>query len=794
MAGGKGANLGEISRLVPVPPGFVVTSHAYRRHLEYNGLVDKIYAILRETIRERKPEEYEEASRRIRRVIEDAPMPPDVERAIKEAYAKLSADLGIEDVAVAVRSSATAEDIEEASFAGQQETYLNVRGADNVVAFVKKVWSSLFTARAIFYRDEKGIPHEKVAMAVVVQKLVNSRSAGVMFTLDPTTGDRDVVVIEAAWGLGEGVVAGKVTPDEFVVDKATLAIRERRISEKKVAVVRDEKGLTREVELPPDKAKAPALSDEEVRTLASYGITLERHYNHPMDIEFAVDADIQPPNNIFIVQARPETVHSRRGEAKQPAAQAPSGEAKVVVKGIAASPGVASGRAVICFTPQECEGKMRKGDILVTKMTDPDWVPYMRMAAAIVTDEGGRTSHAAIVSRELGIPAVVGTGNATQVMKEGQVYTVDGGKGLVYEGVLEEAKPKEEAVAGVVPREIILHIYRSIPTGTKVYMNLGVPEKIDDYKDLPFDGIGLMRIEFVLSSYIGEHPLYLAKIGQRDKFVNKLAEGIAYVARAIWPRPVVVRLSDFKSNEYRGLRGGAEFEPEERNPMLGWRGASRYVSRAYREGFMMELEAIKNVREEWGLKNVWIMIPFVRSPWEAEQVVSLIEEAGLRRGRDFKVWAMAEVPSIALMVEEFAKYFDGFSIGSNDLTQLLMGVDRDNEILVQQDPRYFDEREPVVLKAIYEIIKRAHRMGRTVSICGQGPSVYPQMVEFLVRAGIDSISVNPDAVISTRLLVASVERRILLERTEEIYKRLTGKSDEDMLNDIFVKVFGGLNY
>lgn len=795
LAGGKGANLGEVAKMVQVPPGFVITTEAYLHFLNVTGLKDRINEVLKEFISKGEPDEYEKASTVIRGLIESSPLPLDLEKELLEAYKKLGEIVGMANVPVAVRSSATAEDIPEASFAGQQDTYLNVKGAENVIYYAKKVWSSLYTPRALYYRDKMGIPHEKSLMAVVVQKLVNARSAGVIFTLDPTTGDRSKVVIEASWGLGEGVVKGIVTPDEFVVDKSSLKIVERRISPKKVAVVRDEAGLVKEVQLPPEKVNAPALSDEEVVELAKMAIKLEEYYGHPVDIEFAVDADMEYPRNLFILQVRPETVWSRKAERPAKAAEeAPVGT--VVVKGIPASPGIAVGQAKICLTLEDAKRKLKKGDILVTKMTDPDWVPYMRLASAIVTDEGGRTSHAAIVSRELGIPAVVGAGNATSVLKDGETYTVDGSKGIVMVGAVvkkEEAKAVEVGVAAP-PKEIILHIYRAVPTATKVYMNLGEPDKIDEYKDLPFDGIGLMRIEFVISSWVGQHPLYLLSIGQEHKFVNKMAEGIAKVASAIYPRPVVVRFSDFKTNEYRGLEGGEKFEPEERNPMLGWRGVSRYISPQYERAFRLELKAIKKAREEMGLNNIWVMAPFVRTVWEAEKFAKLLEEEGLYRDRDFKVWAMAEVPSIAFMVEEFSEYFDGFSIGSNDLTQLVLGVDRDNDFLVRINPKYFDEREAPVLRAIYELIKRAHKMGRTVSICGQGPSVYPQLVEFLVRAGIDSISVNPDAVLQTRVLVASVELKVLRERLDAIHNALYKPDESSEFYDILKKVFGQVRY
>jgi pyruvate,water dikinase len=797
LAGGKGANLGEIARIARVPPGFVVTAKAFSYFLESTGLRGKIVSTISEYIKRGDPEEYEKASAIIRRAIEEAPLPRELEDEIVRAYQRLCEMTGVKDVPVAVRSSATAEDIPEASFAGQQDTYLNVRGAQNVVLYVRKVWSSLYTARAMAYRDRMGIPHEKSLMAVVVQKLVNSRSSGVMFTLNPANGDRSKVVIESSWGLGEAVVRGAVTPDEFVVDKRSLDIVERKIAVKRRAVVRDEAGLTMEAELPPDKAQAPSLADEEVVELARMAVRLEEHYGYPLDIEFAVDADLPFPQNIFIVQVRPETAWSRRAEGAGKAAEGVRAAGAVAVRGIPASPGVAVGAAKVCLTLEDARRKMKKGDILVTKMTDPDWVPYMRLAAAIVTDEGGITSHAAIVSRELGIPAVVGTGSATQVMKDEEVYTVDGGRGVVLLGAAVpeggEARVAKAAEAAP-PREIVLHVYRAVPTATKVYMNLGEPDKIHEYRDLPFDGIGLMRIEFVIASWVGQHPLYLISVGKEQRFIDKLAEGIAEVASAVHPRPVVVRFSDFKANEYRKLEGGEKFEPEERNPMLGWRGVSRYVSPQYERAFGLELRAIRKVRDEMGLRNVWVMAPFVRSAWEAERFARLLEEEGLHRGRDFKVWAMAEVPSIAYAIEELSEYFDGFSIGSNDLTQLVMGVDRDNDFLVRLDPRYFDEREAPVLRAVYEIIKRAHRAGRTVSICGQGPSVYPQLVEFLVRAGIDSISVNPDAVVQTRLAVASAELKVMRERLDAIYRALYKLDDDSEFRELLVRVFGGIRY
>ncbi|RZN61290.1 MAG: phosphoenolpyruvate synthase [Thermoproteota archaeon] len=758
LVGGKCAHLGEmIKQGIPVPPGFAVTFRAYEEFIDKSGLRDKIEKILRE-VEKGKPEEYERVSREIRKLIEETPMPRDVENEIRSAYRELCRRFNNQDdLAVAVRSSAAAEDLPDASFAGQQDTYLNVIGEEDVINKVKKCWSSLFTPRAIFYREQKSLDNGRVSMAVAVQKLVNARSSGVMFTVHPATGDENVVVIEGSWGLGEAVVGGLVTPDRWIVEKRSLRIVERSISNKMKWCLRGDNGLTVVSDLPEDLRKKPSLTDEEVIELARLGIKIEEHYGTHMDVEWAVD-DSPFPQNIFIVQARPETVWSSRKTAKTEKEIAKI-SSEPIVKGLPASPGVHIGEAKVVMTPEEASKVMRKGDVLVTRMTNPDWVPYMRLAGAIVTDEGGMTCHAAIVSRELGIPCIVGTGRATELLKTGEIYTIDATRGVVYLGEVEGLlKPKKE-------EEIVVEW---IPTGTKVYMNLGVPEKIKEYSKLPFDGIGLMRVEFILASYIGEHPLYLIEMGKQEKFISGMADGISLVAREIFPRPVVVRFSDFKTNEYRELGGGNKYEPHEDNPMLGWRGVSRYISPQYEEAFRLECRAIRRVREEQGLTNVHVMLPFVRTTWEVERVLEIMAEEGLKSGRDFKIWAMAEVPSVIFLAEEFSKYFDGFSIGSNDLTQLILGTDRDSQILPKLDKRYFDERDPAVRRAIAHLIKVAHKHGRTVSICGQAPSVYPEFTEFLVRCGIDSVSVNPDAVIGTRRLIASVERKIMLERISKI--------------------------
>ena len=782
LVGGKVANLGEmISFGLPVPPGFAVTAYAYQRFITETGIAHEIYRVIKEVVKEKKPEEYQEASRRIRELIESTPIPSEIEHAIKAAYRRLADKLGMRDPLVAARSSATAEDLPDASFAGQQETFLGVRGEDDLVDNVKKCWSSLFTPRAISYREDKGFRHEDVLISVAVQKMVNSRSAGVMFTINPVTGREDELVIESSWGLGESVVGGKVTPDTFIVDKKTLTIKEAIVGDKKIEVVLLPNGGTEEKEVEPERRNVLSLSEEEVKKLAEFGLMIEEHYDRPMDIEWAIDKDLEWPENVLILQARPETVFSVKkareaGAAKvEEAAAAPRGEP--VVKGLPASPGIAAGVAKVAFTVEEAAEMIQPGDILVTKMTTPDWEPYMKIVSAIVTDEGGMTSHAAIVSRELGIPCIVGTGNATQVMQTGKEYTVDGGTGVVYEGIREDlVKKKVPAAAPTAAGEIVVAPTLEIPvTGTKVYMNLGIPEKIEEYKNLPIDGIGLMRIEFIIASWIKMHPLYAIAHGKENFYVEKLAEGIGMVARAIYPKPVVVRFSDFKTNEYAKLEGGAEYEPEEPNPMIGWRGASRYISPQFEPAFRLELRAIRSLHEQ-GLKNVWVMVPFVRTVWEAEKTIAIMEDEGLRPGRDFQVWAMAEVPSIVVLADQFNKYFQGYSIGSNDLTQLTLGVDRDSSALPAIDPRYFDERDLAVKRMIQHLIKVAHRDGRTVSICGQAPSVYPDFTEFLVRCGIDSVSVNPDAVIETRRLVARIERRLVLEKlskleeTEDIFE------------------------
>jgi pyruvate,water dikinase len=765
IVGGKNASLGEmISSGLPVPPGFAVTAFSYERFIQEKKIAEQIYNIIKETITNpNDPRQYDTASKKIRELIEKTPMPKDMENAIRTAYRELNKRLDLKDTFVAVRSSATAEDLPDASFAGQQETYLNVKGEDDLIDKVVKCWSSLFTPRAIFYRNEKGFPHEKVFISVGVQKMVNSRCAGVMFTINPVSGDRDEIVIEGNFGLGETVVSGAVNPDDFIIDKNTMQIKERRISRKTVKYIRDFKtGKTVHLDIPEDEQKTVCVSDKELMMLAELAKRIEKHYAKPMDIEWAIDQDLSYPENMMLVQARPETIFGIKTTEAAKMEENKSKDLKVTVRGISAGRrGYGLGKAKVVLNLEDAHRDMTKGDILVTGMTDPDFVPFMKMASAIVTDKGGITSHAAIVSRELNIPCVVGTENATQLMKTGQEYTVDSRNGVVYEGIMAQAVESASANNGGV-----MQVADAAPvTATKIYMNLGTPEMIEQYKNLPFEGIGLMRTEFILASAIGQHPMAFVDAGQSQQFVDKLADGIATVARAIQPKPVVVRLSDFKTNEYRGLKGGEKYEIVEENPMLGWRGCSRYISKWYIQAFKLECQAIKKCRNEWALKNVYVMLPMVRTLWEAKAVLQIMKEEGLERNKDFKVWFMAETPSIGIMADEFSKLVDGFSIGSNDMTQGVLMIDRDSERLGQMG--YFDERDPAVKRIIAHLIKAAHENGCTVSICGEGPSNLPDFAEFLVRVGIDSISVNNDAVVATRKHVASVEQKIILERLAE---------------------------
>ncbi|MGB9866627.1 MAG: phosphoenolpyruvate synthase [Bacillota bacterium] len=776
LAGGKGANLGELSRAgMAVPPGFCITAEAYRWFIENSGLQGRITELLGE-LKGDQGQVLETVTREIRELIMAAEMPQEIAREVVEAYRQLSKGT---QAFVAVRSSATAEDLPEASFAGQQDTYLNVAGDEQVIFHVKKCWASLWNTRATAYREDRGFDHLGVYLAVVVQKMVDAYCAGVAFSSNPVNRNTQEIMINASWGLGEAVVSGQVTPDEYIVEKGTFKLKEVIVSEKKLMAVRQSDGgvsLVKVAEhLGPEYVTKQCLSNEQILELCRQVVSVETHFGFPQDIEWAFSKE---DGEFYLLQARPITTLGKQATC-EPLGATPVGRsaAKVLVKGLGASPGVAVGKVVIVKNVGEID-RVKQGDVLVAIMTNPDFVPAMRRAAAIVTDEGGRTCHASIVSRELGLPCVVGTKNATQVLREGQEVTVDATRGIVYEGrvQLDQGRQDTEAAPSLGQREaapesllafLATYLSEVYPvTGTKIYMNLGEPGLAQKYKHLPFDGIGLMRVEFIFSDVIGTHPMALIRSAQERFFVESLSEGIATVAQAVYPRPVVVRFSDFRTNEFRGLKGGDEVEPVENNPMIGWRGVSRYISPQYEAGFRLECKAMRRVREEFGLINVWAMLPFVRTTWETQKVLNIMVSEGLVPSRDFKIWIMAEVPAVIFMADEFAKLVDGFSIGSNDLTQLIMGADRDSGILSNMG--YFDEREPAIKRAISHLIEVAHAHGKTVSICGQGPSVYPEFTEFLVRQGIDSVSVNPDTVVHTRRLVASVERRILLERTKKL--------------------------
>lgn len=759
LVGGKGANLGEMTRAgIRVPPGFNITIEGYDKFMESNQLYERIMKRL-DALDTDDTAELQKASAEIRKMLEAAPIPKDLQKLITDSYDK--SVKGAPNTFVAVRSSATAEDLPDASFAGQQETFLNVKGHAMLLDSVRKCWSSLFTPRSIFYRIQQGFKHRDVKLCVVVQRMVNSDTAGIMFTSDVTLG-KPYSLIEGGWGLGEMIVSGTVTPDTYVVKKKDLTLHNKIIGKQSEYMIRNEEGGSLRLEVPEAKKAAQKLTDKKIIEIAEAGNLIERHYGKPMDVEWAVEDDV-----LYILQARPVTTKIIEGDEAEADAGATTTEHKILLKGLPASPGVGIGKVVMVKDMDDLP-KVKKGDVMVTVMTTPDMVPAMVRAVAIVTDEGGMTCHAAIVSRELGIPCIVGTTEATKKLKEDQVVTVDGKLGQVYEGRVVSEASKSAAAAGATGATVIA---QSAPiTATRVYVNIGVPEKAEEYSKLPADGVGLMRIEFIFTSHIREHPMDLIKRGQGQMLVDKLADGIAAVARAFHPRPVVVRLSDFKTNEYREMPGGEAYEPAEANPMIGWRGCSRYISPLFREAFMHELKAFVKVREEMGLKNAYPMLPFVRAEWELKEIVAMMEAAGLRRGPDMKLYLMAEIPSNIFLADVFSKYCDGFSIGSNDLTQLIMGADRDSQVLGNMG--YFDERNPAVTRAIAHLIKVAHENGVTVGICGQAPSVYPEFTEFLVREGIDTISLNPDTVVKTRELIAASEQRVMQERLRKLEKRL----------------------
>ena len=766
--GGKNASLGEmISNLagagVSVPGGFATTAQAYRDFLELSGLNAQIHAAL-DALDVDDVNALAKTGAQIRQWIMEAEFPEKLNEEIRTAFATLSA--GNPDMAVAVRSSATAEDLPDASFAGQQETFLNIRGVENVIRAAKEVFASLFNDRAISYRVHQGFDHKLVALSAGVQRMVRSETgtAGVMFTLDTESGFRDVVFITGAYGLGETVVQGAVNPDEFYVHKGTLAagrpaILRRNLGSKAIKMIYgDEAKAGRSVKtVDVDKAERArfCLTDAEVSELAKQAMIIEKHYQCPMDIEWAKDGD---DGKLYIVQARPETVKSRTS-ANVMERYLLKETGTVLVEGRAIGQRIGAGKVRIIKDVSEMD-KVQPGDVLVSDMTDPDWEPVMKRASAIVTNRGGRTCHAAIIARELGIPAVVGCGNATQLLKDGEAVTVscaEGDTGFIFEGEL-----------GFDIKQNSIDAMPDLPF--KIMMNVGNPDRAFDFAQLPNAGVGLARLEFIINRMIGVHPKALLNYdglppeikdsvdkriaGYNDPvgfYVEKLVEGISTLAAAFYPKKVIVRLSDFKSNEYANLIGGKLYEPEEENPMLGFRGASRYISEAFRDCFELECRALKRVRNEMGLTNVEIMVPFVRTLGEASQVVDLLAENGLSRGENgLRVIMMCELPSNAILAEEFLEFFDGFSIGSNDLTQLTLGLDRDSGIIAH----LFDERNPAVKKLLANAIQACNKAGKYIGICGQGPSDHPDLAKWLMEQGIESVSLNPDSVLETWFFLA----------------------------------------
>jgi pyruvate,water dikinase len=745
VAGGKGANLGEMTRAgLPVPPGFVVTADAYRHFLEGSGISHEIEGRLA-GLDVDQPAALAEAARELQALVRGAEVPDEVRREIVGAYGELERRVGEEGVLVAVRSSATVEDTAQYSFAGMFRSYLNVRGAEALVERVRECWASLFGGRVLFYRRKQQIGGEAL-IAVIVQRMVEAEKSGVLFTVDPATNDPARLVIEAAWGLGEVVVGGLVTPDRYEVERATRGVV-RMAGAQEYMLVRDERtGETVRRDVPAEKRGTPVLSDAEVRALAELGLEDEAHYGAPQDAEWAIAR-----GEVYLVQTRPvTTLKARRAEG----APGGVGAGEVLLHGLGASPGVASGVVRVLASPEEGE-KLRAGEVLVTVRTAPDWVPVMRRAAAIVTDAGGMTSHAAIVSRELGLPCIVGAREATHLLKDGAVVTVDAREGVVRAGAAPAAERGAPA-APAAPRGA--PAVPSAPvTATGLYVNLAEPERAEEVAHLPVDGVGLLRAEFMIVAALeNTHPRQLMEEGRGEEFVTRMVEQLGVFGRAFHPRPVIYRAMDFRSNEFRGLKGGERFEPEEDNPMIGYRGCYRYVREP--ELFGLELEVLSRVRRDFD--NVHLMIPFVRTGWEFRECRRLIGESALGRDRKLELWVMAEVPSIVTWLEEYVSLgVSGVSIGSNDLTQLVLGVDRDSEALA---PLY-DERDRAVLEVIGTIVEKCHTLGITSSICGQAPSVYPEYAETLVRMGIDSISVNPDAVEATRRNIARAEQRVVLE-------------------------------
>ncbi|MEM4258390.1 MAG: phosphoenolpyruvate synthase [Candidatus Thermoplasmatota archaeon] len=778
--GGKNASLGEMirnlgSKGVNVPGGFAVTAYAYKYMIEKAGIDKKIREILAD-LNTHDVQNLAERGHKIRELIRNTPIPQELEEDIRRHYREMEARYG-ENVDVAVRSSATAEDLPDASFAGQQETFLNVRGEDELIEKCRECFASLFTNRAISYRVDKGFDHFSVYLSVGVQKMVRSdlASSGVMFSIDTESGFQNAVYITGAYGLGENVVQGAVNPDQFYVFKPTLKqgfkpILEKKLGSKEKRLVYSDKGTIQQPVSPEDQ-KRFVIQDDEILTLARWACIIEDHYQKPMDIEWAKDGKT---GELFIVQARPETVHSQKDMAVM-RTYVLEEKGTLLVEGEAVGSKIGQGVANIIHDAKDIH-KFQKGQVLVTDMTDPDWEPIMKIAGAIVTNKGGRTCHAAIISRELGIPCVIGTGNGTETIKNGAPVTIDcsEGVGRIYEGILKYRV--DELKLDNLPK-----------TKTQIMMNVGVPEQAFQQGQIPNNGVGLAREEFIINSHIGIHPLALidyrqlkanakkdpkiaevikkiddVSLGYADKeqfFIDTLARGIAKIAAAFYPNDVIVRMSDFKTNEYANLVGGFLYEPEEHNPMIGWRGASRYYDQKYKPAFGMECKALKKARDEMGLINIKPMIPFCRTPEEGRKVISIMNEYGLKQGENnLEIYVMCEIPSNVILADQFAQIFDGFSIGSNDLTQLTLGLDRDSDLVAH----IFDERNDAVKRLVAQVITTAHnhKPRRKVGICGQAPSDFPEFAEFLVECGIDSISLNPDTVIKTRLKIAETERKL----------------------------------
>ena len=770
--GGKNASLGEListlkSEEIQVPSGFAITSAAYRTFVEVNHLTEAIQSQLNALAQGQQPLAI--TGKAIRRLFLNAPFPNDLETAIRQAYRDLSQRYGVEEADTAVRSSATAEDLPDASFAGQQETFLNISGETELLHACRKCYASLFTNRAISYREEKQFDHMSVALSIGVQKMVRSDKAcaGVMFSIDTESGFPDAVLLTGSWGLGETVVQGSVTPDQFTVFKPLLKAGYRPIIEKTkgsktqkmIYASEGSRASVKTVDTSGKERKAFVLNDDEILQLSQWAINIEAHYGGPMDMEWAKDGDT---GELFIVQARPETVQSQKTGGKLKTYKLKA-KAEPILSGLSIGDSIANGQVCRVLDPKDID-MVTDGSILVTEMTDPDWVPVMKRVAGIVTDYGGRTCHAAIVSRELGIPAIVGTGDATRTLKNDQAVTLscaEGDRGVIYPGCLDfEAIDVDLAT---VPS-----------TQTRIMMNIASPSAAFHWWQLPANGIGLARMEFIINNLIKIHPMALVNYDQlsdrdawqtirnmtkgypdkRDYFVDNLSRGIGKIAASQYPHPVIVRLSDFKTNEYADLIGGREFEAPESNPMLGFRGAARYYSARYRAGFALECQAIKRVREHMGFDNVVIMVPFCRKVSEADRVLQVLADNGLKRGENgLQVYVMCEIPANVFLADKFAERFDGFSIGSNDLTQLVLGVDRDSGELAD----LFDEQDEAVKLAIAHVIKTAHAAGCKVGICGQAPSDYPEFAAFLVEQGIDSISLNPDSVVQVKRIVAKQE-------------------------------------